>query len=407
MASIALSIFGMPAQALAQTEKVLHSFPASSGDGYDNYGGVVRDSSGNLYGATFGGGAYLGGTVYELSPLPGGGWGERILHSFNNNGSDGYQPYAGLTLDSAGNIYGTTRLGGAFGDGAVFELTLSGGAWTEKLLHNFGASGSDGLSPYSSVTLDASGNIYGTTILGGSYSSGTVFELNKVGAVWSERIVHSFDPNNGDGFNPYAPLIMDSAGNLYGVTYGCQCSYSNDGTVFELKRTAGGGWAEKILHAFLINGVDGVAPYGGLTFDSAGNLYGTTTGGGTGTNCGGGCGTVFKLSQLPGGSWDETILHNFEDSSADGGGPYGTLVFDSGNLYGTTVVGGPYNGGTLFELSPTAGGWNETTIHNFQGNSTDGSVPYAGVIFDPAGNIYGTTLEYGPHGGGMVFEIRP
>jgi uncharacterized repeat protein (TIGR03803 family) len=348
--------------------------------------------------------------VYELSPRTGGGYEEKILHNFDNNGTDGYEPYNGVTLDNAGNLYGTTRLGGPYDDGTVFELTpTEGGQWIESVLHDFAYT--DGASPWSNLAIDASGNLYGTTLLGGEYAAGAVFELIRVNGGWVEATVHSFNPNEGDGFNPYAGLTLDAEGNLYGTTSGCQCSYSNDGVVFELKHTAGDGWTEKVLHSFKNDEVQGYNLYAGVALDSSGNLYGATEGGGTGTNCGGGCGTIFKLTPLPNGSWSQTTLHNFEDTNRDGAFPNGTLIVDAaGNLYGTTVSGGQYNGGTVFKLTLNNGVWDETVLHQFSGDGgqgSDGNYVNAGVIFDPSGNIYGTTLEGGAHGGGIVFEIKP
>jgi len=404
-AVIALVNIGAAPRAAAQQFQILYNFAFNSG----SFAGVTFDSSGNLYGTTSGGGAYSNGTVYELSPQAGGGWTQTILHSFNDNDVDGYEPYAGLAMDSAGNLYGTTRLGGSQNEGTAFELIPEGGGvWAEKVLHSFGSKSGDGTFPYSNPILDSAGNVYGTTQQGGSYRSGTVFELTHSASGWAEKVLHSFNPGEGDGYNPYAGLIFDSAGNLYGTTYACNCSYGNLGTVFELKHASSGGWSEKVLHSFVENGVDGTYPYAGLIIDTAGNLYGTTAKGGTGTaNCGDGCGTVFKLTHLTGSIWKETILHNFAEDTADGGFPVGSLSFDAaGNLYGTTTVGGTFNDGTVFELKPgTAGSWTEIVLHSF--DEGDGDGPSGAVTLDASGNLYSTALGGSANDGGNVFEIIP
>src|ERR1019366_2578878 len=276
---------------------------------------------------------------------------EKVLHNFNNDGTDGYYPEVGLIVDAAGNLYGTTTAGGAYNSGTGFELTpAAGGGWTETVLHNFG-NGTDGATPYAGLIFDAAGNLYGTTQYGGTYGVGTVFELTPAG---------------------------------------------------------GGSWTEKVLYSFNHNGADGGVPAAGLIFDAAGNLYGTTVNGGTGSNCVLGCGTVFELTPAAGGGWTEQVLHSFNNNGADGSTPFAGLIFDAaGNLYGTTFAGGTYGYGTVFELTPAAGGgWTETVLHNF-GNGTDGTAPYAGLIFDAAGNLYGTTFVGGTYGYGTVFEVTP
>jgi uncharacterized repeat protein (TIGR03803 family) len=215
---------------------VLHNFQSNFRDGFNPDAGLIFDGSGNLYGTTFYGGPTGGGTVFELTPKAGGGWTEKILHSFGGKG-DGSEPRAGLIFDGSGNLYGTTSSGGSDGYGAVFELTpKAGGGWTEKLLHSFIVNGkNDGNSPVSGLVLDSSGNLYGTTQYGGTYYVGTVFELTpKAGGGWTEKIVHNFDSNNHkDGYSPVAGLIIDATGNLFGTTYsGGTYGY---GTVFGIK----------------------------------------------------------------------------------------------------------------------------------------------------------------------------
>lgn len=399
-------------KAAAQTETVLHNFNPSGTSAAFPVSSLIFDAAGNLYG-TAGSGSNTScgtdgcGTSFELSPKAGGGWGVKVLHSFINNGKDGYQTSAPLIFDAAGNLYGTTVMGGSHGGGTVFELLpKGGGGWTERILHNFSSSNTaDGAFPYGGLIFDGPGNLYGTTQAGGSYNDGTVFKLTPSGNSWTETVLYSFNPNNRGAYFPYAGLIFDAAGNLYGTTVG---GGDGSGTVFELSPASGGAWTETVLYTFNPSNSDGSYPYGGLTRDAAGNLYGATLqGGGSGCN-GFGCGTVFELTPSAGGTWTETVLHSF-GTGTDGQAPSAvTLTMDSsGNLYGTTSLGGSYSYGTAFELAPAAGGaWAETVLHSF-GLYKDGRNPAAGLTFDAAGNLYGTAELGGAGGGGAVFEIKP
>ncbi len=393
----------------ATHEQVLHNFGGT--DGANPYSGLVADAAGNLYGTTGTGGIHGNGTVFELMPREGGGWTEKVLHSFD--GADGAFPDGDLIFDAAGNLYGVTGEGGIHFYGTVFELTpREDGSWTEKVLHSFDVNGVDGAFPDSGLVADAAGNLYGTTSAGGIYGScgqykcGTVFELTPAeDGIWTEKVLHSFNLNGQDGAYPEASLIIDLGGNLYGTTWTGGIHYL--GTAFELSPTEGGGWAEKVLHSFG-NGDDGASPGGGLTFDAAGNLYGTTGDGGIHHD-----GTVFELTPRQGGGWAEKVLHSFGNGT-DGISPaYGSLTFDAaGNLYGTTSGGGIHGYGTAFKLTPQQGGeWQETILHSF-GNGTDGAVPEEGLIFDAAGNLYSTTTYGGIHDCddgpcGTAFEITP
>jgi uncharacterized repeat protein (TIGR03803 family) len=298
----------------------------------------------------------------------------------------------------------------------VFELSPNGGGWTETILYRF-SGGSDGIYPNGSLVFDAAGDLFGTTNQGGAYGYGTVFELSpQHGGGWTEKVLYSFG-YGPDGQNPAAGLVMDRAGNLYGTTalggiyYNCYQGVSC-GTVFELSPQPGGNWTETVLHSFG-NGTDGQYPLAGLIVDSSGNLFGTTESGGPYNNCPYGfspsCGTVFELSPTPGGGWTEAVIHSFGNGT-DGQVPEAGLTFDTaGNLYGTTQYGGTYlYGGTVFELSPNdAGGWTEAVLHSF-GNAPDGMFPYyGGVVLDAAGNVYGTTASGGDYYTGIVFKISP
>jgi uncharacterized repeat protein (TIGR03803 family) len=393
-------------------EKVLLNFNGTDGD--KPIASLIFDAAGNLYGTTNEGGTHGYGTVFELTPIVGGGWTETVLYNFcsQTNCTDGEFPPASLIFDAAGNLYGTTNEGGTHGGGTVFELTpIVGGGWTETVLYNFCSQTNctDGEFPLAGLIFDAAGDLYGTTWEGGAYGVGTVFELTPTaGGGWTEQVLHSF--NGGDGSYPYlGGLIFDAAGNLYGTTL-WGGAYPSVGTVFELTPTAGGGWTEQVLHSF--NGADGFNPEDSLVFDAAGNLYGTTYEGG-----GYGYGTVFELTPTAGGGWTEQVLHSFDNNGTDGFYPEASLIFDAaGNLYGTTQAGGTSTCdggcGTVFELRPTVGGgWTEQVLHSF-GSGGDGAFPLAGLIFDRVGNLYGTTGGGGANqcagsSCGTVFELTP
>jgi len=401
---LVMTTYAVP-RATAQTETVLHTFNGPS-DGGEPYGAPIFDKVGNLYGVTFLGGTYTNGTVYELKA---GSLTEEILHSFDVNAGDGESPQGALVIDSAGNLYGVTPLGGGRKLGIVYELSPeAGGAWKEKIIHTF-VGGSDGRSPQAGLIIDKKGNLYGTTYQGGvakncgAFGCGTAFELSpKSGGGWTEKILYSFKGGTGDGQNPAAPLLMDVAGNLYGTTVAGGAGGSvNSGTVFKLSPNGSGGYTEALLHSFTSNGADGINPFAGLVLDSKGNLYSTTGAGGTY-----GYGTVFELSPGSKGKWTETILHSF-GAAGDGLYPqFSGVTFDkSGDLYGTTSGGGSNAYGIVFKMTPTSGGgWNESVYFNFDG--TDGNVPQ-GVIFNSTGDLYGITQYGGSNFGGIAFEIVP
>ncbi|MGC2110071.1 MAG: choice-of-anchor tandem repeat GloVer-containing protein [Candidatus Korobacteraceae bacterium] len=400
------------------SEKKLHNFNGTDGS-RPLYTGLVFDASGNLFGTTSRNGLYNGGTVYELSPNGNGGWTEKVLYNFDGRyrSTDGNSPEAGVIFGPDGNLYGTASGGGSYGGGIVFELVSNGhGGWTEKKLHNFG-NGTDGSQPYSALIFDSDGNMYGTTMRGGNNeSSGTVFEMSPNGnGGWSEKKLHNFNPEVGhDGEFPQGQLVFDNDGNLFGTTPSGgahQLGIDTCGMIFELSPNGDGGWTETKLHYFGA-GTDGCLAYGGLVRDAEGNFYGTTLWGGSDPSS---FGTAYELSPNGHGGWTETKLHNF-GSGNDGAEPWSNLTFDgSGNLYGTTGGGGSYGAGTVFELSPNGhGGWSETRLHNFDGRygSTDGKLPQGSLVFDASGNLYGTTelggsYLCGVYGCGTVFEVEP
>jgi uncharacterized repeat protein (TIGR03803 family) len=324
-------------------------------DGEQPYAGVIMDSAGNVYGTTVGGGSASYGTVFKLDPSGN----ETVLHSFTGANGDGENPEAGLVLDSAGNLYGTTEYGGVhssscyYGCGIVFKLDPSG---SETVLYSFTSTNGDGSIPYSlqtSIILDTTDNLYGTTARGGAAGNGTVFKLDPSG---NETVLYSFTGANGDGALPVAGPIMDSVGNLYGTTV--IGGAAGNGTVFKLDPSGN----ETVLYSFTGANGDGLYLVAGVILDSAGNLYGTTpySNNPTSTNapCGVypiylleifGCGTVFKLDP----SGNETVLYGFTGESGDGAMPLAGLIMDSvGNLYGTTQYGGVADEGTVFKLVP-------------------------------------------------------
>jgi uncharacterized repeat protein (TIGR03803 family) len=403
-ATLALAILGTTARSTAQQESILHSFSNSGTDGVAPYDRLTFDAEGNLYGTTFAGGSYNGGTVFKLSPQAGGSWTETILHNFGN-GTDAQGIYAGVVLDATGNIFGMSYNGGAYGEGSVFEVSpKTGGGYSERVLHSFNVNGVDGFEVFAGVILDSAGNLYGTTAAGGAYNDGTVFELVKSGGGYREKIIHNFNYNGRDGVGPQGGLIFDSAGSLYSTT--SQGGIYNSGTVFELSPHSGG-WSIKILHSFDSKTGDATNPVAGVTFDALGNMYGTANGGAYGH------GAVFEMQPASGGGWTESVIHSFADTTSDGASPSGVVTIDaSGNLYGVTGGGGAYNyWGTAYEFVLSGGGWTENVLYSF-GNGTDGRFPNGGVIFDSSGNMYGTTVEGGStdcggEGCGTVYEITP
>jgi uncharacterized repeat protein (TIGR03803 family) len=403
-ALLALCLMLVTADASATSKfKVLYSFKDTP-DGSMPVAAVAFDGSGNLYGTTQQGGLDHDGTVFELSPGPG-EWSESVLHSFSD-GDDGAYPDGGLFVDTSGNLYGTTSLGGSgqcsVTCGTVFEMSPTGnGGWAESMLHNF--NGTDGANPTANLIVGKDGAFYGTTQAGGAHGEGTVFRLVKEpDGTWSETVVYSFTGQGVDGAAPMAGLLRGSSGNLYGTTY-VGGAYKK-GTVFEVSRGSKGKWTERLLHSF--GRQDGSYPQAeGLTMDAAGNLYGVCPNGGPDGN-----GSVFRLAHRPHGRWALTILYDFPRHK-DGWGPVGTLVWDAkGNLYGVTAAGGNTTCedgcGTVFKLSRRASGkWRYGVVYRL--DVQDGEQPVAGLIWDAKGNLYGTAIYGGEHGSGTVFEVTP
>jgi uncharacterized repeat protein (TIGR03803 family) len=287
---------------------------------------------------------------------------EALLHSFQlDSATDGANPYGGLAADGKGALYGTTYFGGTFGPygyGTVYKLSppaAEGSLWKQHILYSF-AGGPDGKYPSGRLLINAkSGRIYGTTQSGGLVNWGVVYELAPAAhsaSGWTQTVLYSFDGST-DGGNPFAGVIFDNHGALYGTT--SAGGLYGRGVIFRLSPPSlpGGAWAEKVLYSFK-GGNDGNQPFGDLIFDSTGALYGTTQRGG-GTGCGSwGCGTAFKLSppSIKGRPWSETVLYAFAGGT-DGGFPFSGLVFDNaGALYGAAEYYGQYGWGTVFKLAP-------------------------------------------------------
>ena len=280
------------------------------------------------------------GTVFELAPPTTTcrntlcSWIHNILYTFTGGNDGGYPGYGYLVFDQAGNIYGETGAFGPNGQGTVYQLTSSGGSWTESVLYSF-SGGADGESPQGGVIFDPVGNLYGTTVDGGFDENGTVFQLSPTGADWTQSTLYTFG-GGSDGQNPVGGVIFDQSGNLYGTTQ------AGGGTVYQLS-PSNGAWALSTLQS--LSGSQG--PTASLTMDASGNLYGTATEDGSH-----GYGVVFKLSPNPDGSWTYTDLHDFA-GGGDGMYPTGNVILDSnGNLYSTTVDGGAHGYGTVWELTP-------------------------------------------------------
>ncbi len=424
----ALMIFALtltlavPAFASGPGEFLLYSFRGGA-NGCQPLPDMVSDSAGNLYGMA-GCGAFNNGIVYELvrPTPPSETWTEQVLYTFtggNDGGNNGDNIFGPLTWDSAGNLYGTTWAAGSSDMGVVFRLAppaTTGGAWTESVIHTFHGGSADGAVPwYAGVVFDAAGNLFGTTTAGGTgpcaVGCGVVYELTPPateGAEWTVAVVHSFNHSTGDF--PMSTPIFDAQGNLYGTTN--VGGVHDGGAAYRLLKPAseGGVWQYKVLYAFGNN--DSINPMGSLTLHGSHRLYGTLTFSQT-TGFGG----VFELvpPAVAGDPWTENILYSFTDGS-DGAYPSGNVLFDqAGNLYGTAQRGGG-NGvascgtggcGTVWELTPSGSAWSETTVHSFPTSSKDAKMPFGGLVRAHNGVLIGAAPQGGAHAQGAVFGIVP
>lgn len=407
LALLSLLLVAGPAGA---TRTTLHVFGGA--DGFASQAPLVADAGGNLYGTTASGGTANRGVVFELSPpqSPGGAWTYTILHSFGGR-NDGADSLGGLVLGPNGVLYGTTYMGGAYDQGTVFEVSpprTAGGPWGEAVLYSFGANHDFGYWPAAGLLRGAHGALYGTTSYGGADQAGLVFALLPpagAGQPWTENVLYAFQTNGAtDGYSPQAPLAADAKGDLYGTTV--VGGAPNQGTVFELTPQAGGGYAERVIYAFGSQAGDGSQSRGSVLIGAGGVLYGTTDYGGTD-----GAGTVFRLTPGAGG-WTEQVIYSFANNNIDGIGPLGALALDSqGRLYGTTPYGGTEGFGTLYRLSPRATGpWSEAILHAFT-SGLDGSTPFS-LYMASNGTLYGTTSAGGSPadgrwGYGVVYAYTP
>jgi uncharacterized repeat protein (TIGR03803 family) len=396
------------ASAWAGTDTVLYNFCAQTScvDGQQPYGSLVADTSGkHLYGTTYYGGTHAYGEVFELTNS-GGTWNQSVIYSFlGPSNSDGANPFGGLVLDSSGNIYGTTYAGGPSNQGTVFELTEKGNTWTETVLHSFDdISGSDGYNPDGALTFDAGGNLYGSTVYGGKFGGGTVFQLKASNGKFTYKVIHSFATSASLAYYPYGGLVVDSTnGYLYGTTYYGGTVW-NAGAVYQLREVSGV-WIFSVVYNFLGDSL-GQYTEASLTVDANGNLYGTNYQGGDSN-----LGDVFKLTPGTNNKWTQKIIYSFKGyAKKDGAYPYfaGVTIDSAGNLYGTTYQGGSsaannLNYGTVYKLA--AGTYKESVLWSF-GTTGDGYYPQHQAIL-VNGKLYGTTYAGGLHGQGVVYEIAP
>ena len=379
----------------ATTTDVIFSFEEDNGEYADT--DLETDSAGNIYGTTVLGGDNGGGTVFQLSPTPT-GWVQTVLYSFTG-GADGGEPYKGVTIDRHGNLYGTAVTGGSGGCeggcGVVYRLTNSGGTWSQRVIHAF-TGGDDGSGPGARVTVDQNGNIYGMTPTGGAYGLGTIYKIHRNAGTWDFQVIHTFT-GGADGSSGSAGRMLLLHGRLYGAattggTYG-------SGVVFELTPTLVGEWDFRTLYSFH-GQPDGSFPYGALLRAASGKFYGTTYYGGQN-----GIGAVYELTPRSTGEWGETVIYSFQ-SGSDGNSPISNLVSDSaGNLYGTTSEGG-LGSGVIFKLTPGGGQWTESIVHSFAG-PPDGGFSYNGMVVDAFGNFYGATVHGGTADDGSVYQFVP
>jgi uncharacterized repeat protein (TIGR03803 family) len=427
----------LSADARTYSETVLHKFTGFGNDGVYPVGptaNLLQDGAGNLYGTTYSGGAWRNGTVFRIDKA-----GKQIvLHSFNSTNGDGLVPNGGMVMDSSGNLYGTTYGGGAYGNGTVFKLQPTSGGYKETVIHSFAGGANDGSQPLTGLIQDSAGNFYGATYNGGTCGAkngdGVLFKLDTSDQL---TVIYMFGCNPDEG-TQVEGLTRDSQGNFYAVSEtGGPSQYSNNCIQTNYSPSFGCGTLAKIdpsgketlLHIFTGVQGDGGSPMGAVVLDAAGNIYGTTLLGGSGScqppwSSTPGCGTVFKVDT----SGVYSVIYNFPGSGGRGAGPIGELVVDhAGNFYGATEDGGvgtcvansngggyftAYAGcGVIFKL--TAAG-KETVLHKFSGHRDGGNPESGGLIRGSSGSLYGTTYDGGDDNGcgfgqgcGVVFKLSP
>ena len=396
-----LAAFASPiTTARAGTTSVIYSFEGGADGEYADTD-LVRDASGNLFGTTVQGGDHGSGTVWELHPNGDGTWTHTVLYSFTG-GVDGGEPYKGVTLDASGNLYGTAVTGGGGGCeggcGVAYRLTNGGGTWTQSVIHTF-TGGDDSSGPGAGLTIDDSGNIYGMAPTGGKFFAGTIFEMQPAkGGTYKFKVIHAFTGGK-DGIGGSAGRLVPRDGELFGAaTAG---GVNGAGTIYQLSPTGRGKWKFKTLYAFR-GSLDAGFPYGGLAFDALGNIFGTTYYDGAND-----VGAVYELSQKNNGMWKERVLYSF-DGGSDGNGSIANVNFDTdGNMYGTTSEGGSDGDGVIFRLAPgRKNSWTESIAHNFAG-PPDGAYAYNGMVGDGANNFFGATVHGGADDEGAIYQFTP
>ena len=382
----------------ASTE-VIYSF-AGGQDGEYADTDLVMDGAGNIYGTSVQGGAHGSGTVWRLSP-EGNTWTHTVLYSFTG-GADGGEPYKGVTLDADGNLYGTAVTGGGGtcegGCGVAYKLTNNGGTWTQRVIHQFNGP-DDGQGPGARLTIGDDGDIYGMAPTGGEFGAGTIYQMHATRHGWNFKVIHAFT-GGADGCGGSAGAMLVHGGSLYGAS--TACGANGAGLIYALTPNQKGKFKFKILYAFK-GEPDGSFPYGGLMFDAKGNIYGTTYYDGEDE-----VGAVYELSPKDRGEWKERELYSFKDNGSDGASSISNLVQDaSGNLYGTTSAGGTSNLGTIFKLTSGAHhSWTESVVHSF-GGPPDGAFAYNGMVGDGSGVFYGATTHGGEDDEGAIYKFTP
>jgi uncharacterized repeat protein (TIGR03803 family) len=377
--------------------QVLYSFPSDGPNGHFPTSLPLFDRSGNVFGIASLGGDDGYGTAYELTVPLGGVNNFSLIYTFSGAPED-EAPFGNIVSDAAGNIYGVAA-GGTAGASSVYELSPgAGGIWTESVIYTFNNTGGGPWEATAGLTIDAAGNLYGSSGGGGAFGMGTIYELTpNADGSWSETVLYSF--NSSDGYAPSSALVFDASGNIYGTTSTGGIAW---GTVFELSPTSGGGWTEKVLYS-LPGSASLAVPNSPVWLDSAGNIFATAFGVGYPPH-----GAVFELTKGSKGSWTETTLHAFSGKGGEGAAPNSGLIADSdGNLYGTTYYGGTYGGGAIYVMKKDVGGqWREKTIYSFQGKP-DGLGPNWGLTFGPGGDLYGVTTGGGSFNSGTVYRVKP
>ena len=397
MISAAVALLGCVAWA-AGTPQIIYNF-AGEDDGEYLDSDLVIDNAGNLFGSSVQGGTFASGTVFQLTTT--GTPTHTVLYNFTG-GTDGGEPYKGVTLDKHGNLYGTAVTGGGGscegGCGVAYKLTNNGGTWTQSVIHQF-TGGDDGSGPGSGLTLGSGGTLYGVTPTGGANGMGVIFQIKPIkDGTWKFKVIHTFTGGD-DGLGGSAGRLLLIGKTLYGVT--TVGGANGLGVAYSLT-LAKGKWQFTPIYAFK-GTPDAGFPYGSLSADSERNLYGTTYYDGKNN-----LGSVYRLAPQGDGTYKEKVLYSFK-GGMDGSGSIGNLVFDkTGAIFGTTSAGGAAcDCGVIFKMAKNAKGvWKESVTYRFTG-TPDGAFLYNGMVGDSAGNFYGTTVRGGAGDDGSIYKFTP